>query len=77
MCLDDVSESQVDTLRGYKATRGADFPDWAREDYANLVAFDITAVPAPMTISESELLFLYETEEIIDNLRMVGSTASQ
>ena len=46
---------------------------WNEPTYAALINYDIVSEPAPIIVSEEEMLFIYETEEIIDSLRIAGN----
>jgi hypothetical protein len=50
MCLDNISETQMDALQGYKAN-SAEFPLWNSAEYSSLVAVDINAFPVPLGMS--------------------------
>ena len=67
-CLDNILETQVDTLQGYKGN-SEEFRQWSSDEYSSLIAFDLAALPAPVTLTEPEVLMTFEFEEIIEKIK--------
>lgn len=76
MCLNSISETQMDALQGYK-TNSEEFPLWNSAEYQSLINYDIASMKVPVQLTQAELDMVYETEELIDKLRAEGSAKVQ
>lgn len=61
-------ETQVDTLQGYKGN-AEEFRQWSNDEYSSLIAFDLAALPAPVNLTEPEVLMTFEFEETIERIK--------
>lgn len=74
--MDNITESQVDTLQGFKASPEL-FEAYATDEYAKLIAFDIKTVIAPITLTQEETVFNFEMEEVGERIKLEVSDKVQ
>ena len=67
--MDNIKESQVDALQGFKASPEL-FEAYATDEYAKLIAFDIKTVSAPITLTQEETVFNFEMEEVGERIKL-------
>lgn len=73
LCMDNILETQVDTLQGYKGN-SEEFTRYSSDDYASLIAFDLASLTTPVTLTEQEVLLTYELEEATEKMKLESST---
>jgi len=54
-------------LQGYKGAV-EEFRQWSADEFTSLIAFDLAALPAPVTLTDQEVLTTYEIEETIERI---------